>query len=76
MNNDGFANLYPTSNKIAARTDNGIRFNNLGLTTQIKKIALGGINENNIKKLKCTKVTGFASISWIKKNRPNKIRPV
>ena len=53
-----------------------IKFNNLGLTTQIKKIALGGINEKNFKKLKCTKVTGFASISWIKKNRPNKIRPV
>ena len=38
LNNDGFANLYPTSNKIAARTDNGIRFNNLGImSTEINK---------------------------------------
>ena len=47
-----------------------IRFNYLNLTTKIKSIALGGINEENLKKLKCTKVIGFAGISWIKKNRP------
>ena len=49
---------------------NIVRFNYLNLTTKIKSIALGGINEENLKKLKCTKVIGFAGISWIKKNRP------
>jgi len=47
-----------------------IRFNYLNLTTKISSIALGGVNEENLKKLKCTKVIGFAGISWIKKNRP------
>ena len=47
-----------------------VRFNYLNLTTKINSIALGGINEKNLKKLKCTKVVGFACISWIKKNRP------
>jgi thiamine-phosphate pyrophosphorylase len=47
-----------------------VKFNYLGLTTKNKIIALGGINENNLKRLKCTNTTGFASISWIKKNRP------
>ena len=47
-----------------------IRFNLLNLTNRSKIIALGGINENNIKKLRLTKSVGFASISWIKKNRP------
>ena len=47
-----------------------VRFNYLNLTTKISSIALGGINEKNLKKLKCTKVVGFACISWIKKNRP------
>ena len=47
-----------------------IRFNLLNLTNRSKIIALGGINENNISKLKLTKSVGFASISWIKKNRP------
>ena len=46
---------------------NIVRFNYLNLTTKIKSIALGGINEENLKKLKCTKVIGFAGISWIKK---------
>ena len=53
-----------------------VRFNYLNLTTKINSIALGGINEENLKKLKCTKTVGFAGISWIKKNRPNLIRPV
>ena len=44
-----------------------IRFNLLNLTNRSKIIALGGINENNISKLKLTKSVGFASISWIKK---------
>ncbi len=43
------------------------RFNCLNLTTKVKSIALGGINKQNLKKLKCTKVIGFAGISWIKK---------
>tara|TARA_B100001057_G_scaffold367824_1_gene371212 strand:+ start:1594 stop:2136 length:543 start_codon:yes stop_codon:yes gene_type:complete len=47
-----------------------VRFNNLKLTFKVNAIALGGINEGNLKKLKCTKVIGFAGISWIKKNRP------
>jgi len=42
------------------------------LTRCIKKnvIALGGINSSNIKKINLTNSKGFASISWIKKNRP------
>ena len=44
-----------------------LRFNYLNLTTNIDSIALGGINRENLKKLKCTKVIGFAGISWIKK---------
>ncbi len=47
-----------------------IRFNHLNLTTKVNSIALGGINGENLKRLKCTKVKGFACISWIKKNRP------
>ena len=45
-----------------------IKFNILNLYTKRKTIALGGIASQNISKLKCTKVSGFASISWIKKN--------
>ena len=52
------------------------RFNYLNLTTKINTIALGGINEQNFKKLKCTKVIGFAGISWIKKTGLKLIRPV
>ena len=33
-------------------------------------IALGGINQKNIKKLKLLNCEGFAGISWIKKNGP------
>ena len=47
-----------------------VQFNNLNLTTKNNTIALGGINEKNLKRLKCTKAIGFAGISWIKKNRP------
>ena len=53
-----------------------IKFNYLNLTTKVKSIALGGVNKKNLKRLKCTRAIGFASISWIKKNRPNYIRPV
>ena len=41
----------------------------------INFIALGGIDENNYKKLRLTKVIGFAGISWIKKNGLRKLRP-
>ncbi len=44
-----------------------IRFNNLALTTSRKIIALGGINQNNVKKILCTKSKGLAGISGIKK---------
>ena len=52
------------------------RFNLINLKNDVKTIALGGINNFNIKKLKLTKSLGFASISWIKKNQPKKIRLV
>ena len=38
-------------------------------------IALGGINETNISRLRSTKSIAIASISWIKKNGPNKFGP-
>lgn len=44
------------------------KFNLLAKQTKKKVIALGGINENNIKKLNLIKTYGFASISLIKKN--------
>ena len=47
-----------------------VKFNLINLLTNVKTIALGGINQNNIKLLKSTKVEGYASITWIKKNRP------
>jgi thiamine-phosphate pyrophosphorylase len=40
----------------------------VSLSTSI--IALGGINQKNIKRLYFLKINGFASISFIKKNRP------
>ena len=49
------------------------RFNLLAKNTKKKIIALGGINHLNYKRLKSTNVVGFASISWIKKNRPKNI---
>ena len=51
------------------------KFNLITLTQKIEFIALGGINENNYKKLKLIKITGFAGISWIKKNGLRKLRP-
>ena len=47
-----------------------VKFNSLNLATKINTIALGGVNEKNLRKLRSTKVIGFAGISWIKKNRP------
>ena len=49
------------------------RFNLLAKNTKKKVVALGGINRLNYKRLKSTKIDGFASISWIKKNRPKNI---
>tara|TARA_A100001015_G_scaffold305952_1_gene399456 strand:- start:1819 stop:2370 length:552 start_codon:yes stop_codon:yes gene_type:complete len=46
------------------------KFNYLTNDTKSKVIALGGINQSNIKLLGLTKSLGFASINWIKKNRP------
>ena len=51
------------------------KFNLITLSHKTEFIALGGINRTNYKKLKLTKITGFAGISWIKKNGLNKFRP-
>jgi len=47
------------------------RFNKINLINKKKIIALGGINQNNFKRIKLTKSQGIGSINWIKKNRPN-----
>jgi len=48
------------------------KFNLLTNLSKNKIIALGGINDSNFSKLCLTKSEGFASISWIKKNGPQK----
>ncbi len=53
-----------------------VRFNLMLVNFKLKFIALGGVNEKNLKLLNLTKVLGVAAISWIKKNRPRKTRPV
>jgi len=50
-----------------------IKFNLIIRSSQKKIIALGGINSSNFCRLKSARCDGFASISWIKKNRPNKL---
>ena len=45
------------------------KFNNLSKKTSLDIIALGGINNKNIKKIKLLNCIGFASISFIKNNR-------
>ena len=45
-----------------------LKFNNLSKFTKKPLIALGGINKNNINKLKLINVQGFAGISYFKKN--------
>ena len=52
-----------------------IKFNLTTMTEDVDFIALGGINKNNYKKLRLTKVVGFAGISWIKKNGLRELRP-
>jgi thiamine-phosphate pyrophosphorylase len=51
------------------------KFNLITLNSNTAFVALGGINEKNYKMIKLTKTAGFASISWIKKNGPSKLRP-
>jgi len=50
-------------------------FNKLTSDNDLRYIALGGINQKNYKKIVLTKSSGFASISWIKKNGLSKLRP-
>ena len=45
-----------------------IKFNLQTLEVKKDVIALGGINSNNLKRIRLTKSKGIASISWIKKN--------
>ena len=52
-----------------------VKFNLLANRSKQKIIALGGINENNYKKLKSTNSVGFACIGWAKKNGLRKLRP-
>ena len=52
-----------------------IKFNLTTISEGVDFIALGGINKNNYKKLRLTKVVGFAGISWIKKNGLRELRP-
>ena len=47
---------------------NVIKFNYLTLNTKKKVIALGGIAENNLNKLRITNSFGFASISYFSKH--------
>ena len=42
------------------------KFNNLQKLTNVKVIALGGINQNNYKKIRLINCFGMASISYIK----------
>jgi thiamine-phosphate pyrophosphorylase len=51
------------------------RFNFMTLNKKSNFIALGGINEKNYKKIKLLRTSGFASISWAKKNGLRKLRP-
>ena len=50
-------------------------FNKLSINKKINFIALGGINNLNIKKINLLNCYGFAGISWIKKNGLRKLRP-
>ena len=51
------------------------KFNQLSFNRKIKFIALGGINNSNIKKINLLNCYGFAGISLIKKNGLRKLRP-
>ena len=45
-----------------------VKFNLQAIETKKKIVALGGINPDNLKKVRLTRSIGIASISWIKKN--------
>ena len=45
------------------------KFKNLANNTKLKIVALGGINENNLKKLKLLNCIGFAAISFFNKKK-------
>ena len=51
------------------------KFNQLSANKKFRFIALGGINNSNIKKINLLNCYGFAGISWIKKNGLRKLRP-
>ena len=51
------------------------KFNQLSANKEINFVALGGINNLNIKKINLLNCYGFAGISWIKKNGLRKLRP-
>jgi len=63
--------------KVGKKSDylNIYNFNKLTIDNNLKYIALGGINQKNYKKIKLTKSSGFAGITWIKKNGLSKLRP-
>jgi thiamine-phosphate pyrophosphorylase len=50
-----------------------IKYNLITLNQKLKFVALGGINDNNYKKIYLTKSIGIAGIRWLKKNGPRKI---
>jgi len=52
---------------------NPIKFNLLANLSKNNIVALGGINSFNFSKLNLTRCDAFASITWIKKNRPKKL---
>ena len=52
-----------------------IKFNLIKLNTKTDLIALGGINQDNFKRLRSLNLKGFASISWAKKNGLRNLRP-
>ena len=52
-----------------------VKFNLIKSNCKADLIALGGINQHNFKKLKFLRSSGFASISWAKKNGLRLLRP-
>ena len=67
--------VFRSKNKRKLLSTIKINYMTITMSENIDFIALGGINENNYKKLKLTNVVGFAGISWIKKNGLRKLRP-
>ena len=51
------------------------KFNSLSYSNKANILALGGINKNNLKKLKLLKIEGFGGIGMFKK-KPAYKRPV